>query len=135
MKHLLFFVFLLTCYSLNAQKMHPLPARADNAIIVQNMPFDSAVKKLTEQGYIMRVVDKEKKIAITNPSVSKLSIIIKSIKNGAIAISGTYYTQYFTTGSPDEIQVVYYKHGEIADHWKEMMKYAGTFSNIEYARL
>lgn len=126
MKHLL--VALLLIGSATAQN------KADNTILIPGVTFDSAVKKMDEMGYKIRVVDKEKMVCISQPSVSGLSIYVHQIKKG-IAVTGEFGVVYAVYGIPGSTKVLYFKHGLQHDYWVEMMKYAGSFSGVEYARL
>ena len=116
---------LLPVFSLAQQKN-------DNAVIVHNLTFDSAVSKLVEMGYQIRVNDKKQKTCITQVSVSNLSIYVRENKDGEIIISSEFETSYFSSGSAGKIRVAYFKHGVMHDRWEEMMKDAGQFPDREY---
>lgn len=134
MKKILLFILVLCSRNVKAQ-YHSIPKSADNAVIAPNVSLDSAINKLTAMGFTMRVVDKEKQMAATNPSLSKLTIYVRQIKDGGLAITSTYYIQYSISGIPDDVKAIYSKHGEYGRMWAEMMKFAGTFDNIQYTRL
>jgi hypothetical protein len=121
----IFFVIFLPGIAISQQ-------RNDNAVIVHNVTFDSAVSKLIELGHQIRVVDKELKTCITLPSVSGLSIYVRADKKGDIVISGEFTTSYLGSGTSGIERVTYFKHGLQHDRWEEMMKYAGQFPDKEY---
>ncbi len=108
---------------------------ADNAIILKNVSFDSAVQRFRDMGYHIQATDSIKKICITEPSVSGLIITMKVNKKRGLYITGKYTTKYISSGDYGYLDVLYYKSGPRHPYWVEMMKFAGTFQDIEYGNL
>jgi hypothetical protein len=129
MKKLLLAALCFSYISLIAQR------NADNAIILKGVSFDSAVQRFRDMGYHIQATDSIMKICITEPSVTSLIMKMKVIKKGKLYITGKYTTNYISSGDHGYIDVLYYKSGPRHPYWVEMMKFAGTFNDIEYGNL
>jgi hypothetical protein len=131
MKKLVFFLLLLFSAQAYAQHYRKEPSKADNTVIVHDVTLDSAVKKVQSLGYVVRFADKENAITGLNPE--NMEIHMKVLKDGNIGISAKYTLEYIS-GTPDLVEVSYAKGGANGKRWKDLMKFAGEFSNIEYTR-
>lgn len=116
MKYILI-ALLLTTISLQAQ------TKKDNAVIVHGVTFTEAVNKLLDMNYRVVHIDKDFQTAETAPSSANEIIFIRVNEKGDLIIRAqfmTYPVQYWPSGKA---------------RWDEMMKYAGQFTNVEYAKL
>jgi hypothetical protein len=87
---------------------------------------------MANMGYHIRITDKEKKICITEPSVSSQIIYVRVDSKGDIIITSEYLDSYLGSGNSGMNRVAYRKHGAIHERWEEMMKYACQFPDREY---
>jgi hypothetical protein len=124
MKYLLVSILLIN--SAQAQKTQ------DNAVVIHNVTFDSAVKRMIEMGYHIRINDSSLKTCITEPSVSGLIIYVKVDKKGNVVVTSEYPVSFLSSGSSGMYRVAFWKHGTIHERWEEMMKFAGQFPDREY---
>lgn len=120
MKYILI-ALLLTTISLQAQ------TKKDNAVIVHGVTFTEAVNKLLDMNYRVVHIDKDFQTAETAPSGNNEVIFIRVNEKGNLIIRAQFGTSY---GS---YPVQYFPSGKA--RWDEMMKYAGQFTNVEYAKL
>jgi hypothetical protein len=108
------------------------PEKKDNAVIIHGVTFHDAVRKLIDMGYRMDKIDSNYQIVQVNIDEYQTMYIRFDTAHNMIVTSDMYiHGNMFAQHSP----VLYWKSSFNRARWDLMMKYAGSFPNLEYAKL
>lgn len=117
---------ILTVASTYAQNKH------DNVVIVKGSSFNDVIRMAVEKGMHPDRIDTIFKIA-SIPVGSGQTVYITENHCGDINITSSFVAAWM--GNNQTFQVEYLKASWNQGRWKEVMKLASAFDNIQYARL
>jgi hypothetical protein len=133
MKNILaLFIVIISFRNANAQQWRSVPEKKDNAVRVHGVTFQDAVRKLISMSYRLDKIDSNyQTIQVNIDKLQTMYIHFDTAHNMIITSDLNDPGNIFLNHAP----VVYFKSAFNRGRWDEMMKYAGSFSNVEYAKL